>query len=383
MSAFIEETTNRLLPRIVLIACGSFSPPTPMHLRMFEIAKDHFEVNGTHKVVGGIVSPTHDGYGKKGLAAAKHRCAMIKLALQSSSWIRLSDWETQQDGWSRTKSVLQYHQNFMNNYINSPDVTATMSGYDCLPGWLPANLRVRKDPVQLKLLCGADMLESFGVPGLWSDADIEDIVAHHGLVVVTRSGANPEKFIFDSDVLTKYQRNITLVINWVPNDVSSTVIRRLLARGQSVKYLINDMVIEYIRQNGLFQCKTKYLSPPLEYNISNVLFLNQQYINAQNLSNEQILCDDDHHMVKTDLLLVKNLMHSNPLDNCRSSGILCCGDKHSLMNKQLEKTLNKNKPSAPGQAVQVIAAQSSAEFITTSVSPNDEINTKKCKVADV
>ncbi|KAL9871266.1 nicotinamide/nicotinic acid mononucleotide adenylyltransferase 3 isoform X3 [Glossina fuscipes] len=322
MSAFIEETTNRLLPRIVLIACGSFSPPTPMHLRMFEIAKDHFEVNGTHKVVGGIVSPTHDGYGKKGLAAAKHRCAMIKLALQSSSWIRLSDWETQQDGWSRTKSVLQYHQNFMNNYINSPDVTATMSGYDCLPGWLPANLRVRKDPVQLKLLCGADMLESFGVPGLWSDADIEDIVAHHGLVVVTRSGANPEKFIFDSDVLTKYQRNITLVINWVPNDVSSTVIRRLLARGQSVKYLINDMVIEYIRQNGLFQCKT-------------------------------------------------------------SSGILCCGDKHSLMNKQLEKTLNKNKPSAPGQAVQVIAAQSSAEFITTSVSPNDEINTKKCKVADV
>uniref|UniRef100_A0A1B0FG72 Nicotinamide-nucleotide adenylyltransferase n=1 Tax=Glossina morsitans morsitans TaxID=37546 RepID=A0A1B0FG72_GLOMM len=241
MSAFIEETTNRLLPRIVLIACGSFSPPTPMHLRMFEIAKDHFEVNGTHKVIGGIVSPTHDSYGKKGLAAAKHRCAMIKLALQSSSWIRLSDWETQQDGWSRTKSVLQYHQNFMNNYINSPDVNTTMSGDDCLPGWLPNNLRVRKDPVQLKLLCGADMLESFAVPGLWSDADIEDIVAHHGLVVITRSGANPERFIFDSDVLTKYQRNITLVTNWVPNDVSSTVIRRLLARGQSVKYLINDM----------------------------------------------------------------------------------------------------------------------------------------------
>uniref|UniRef100_A0A1A9UX10 Nicotinamide-nucleotide adenylyltransferase n=1 Tax=Glossina austeni TaxID=7395 RepID=A0A1A9UX10_GLOAU len=347
-----------------------------------EIAKDHFEVNGTHKVIGGIVSPTHDGYGKKGLAAAKHRCAMIKLALQSSSWIRLSDWETQQDGWSRTKSVLQYHQNFMNNYINSPDVKT--SGDDCLPGWLPNNLRVRKDRVQLKLLCGADMLESFAVPGLWSDADIEDIVAHHGLVVITRSGANPEKFIFDSDVLTKYQRNITLVINWVPNDVSSTVIRRLLARGQSVKYLINDMVIEYIRQNGLFQCTTKYLNSALEYNISNAFFLNQQYINAQNLSNEQILSDDDHHMVKTDLLLVKNVMHSNPLDNCRNSAILCCGDKHSLMmNKQLGKTLNKNKPSAPGQAVQVIAAQSSAGFTTTSVWPNDEANTKKFKVADV
>uniref|UniRef100_A0A1A9X1T8 Nicotinamide-nucleotide adenylyltransferase n=1 Tax=Glossina brevipalpis TaxID=37001 RepID=A0A1A9X1T8_9MUSC len=256
MSAFIEETTNRLLPRIVLIACGSFSPPTPMHLRMFEIAKDHFEMNGTCKVIGGIVSPTHDDYGKKGLAPAKHRCAMIKLALQSSSWIRLSDWETQQNGWSRTKSVLQYHQNFMNNYINSPDIKTNMNGGDCLPSWLPPDLHDRKDPVQLKLLCGADLLESFAVPGLWSDADIEDIVAHHGLVVISRSGANPERFIFDSDILTTYQRNITLVINWVPNDVSSTVIRKLLARGQSVKYLINDMVIEYITQNGLFQCKT-------------------------------------------------------------------------------------------------------------------------------
>lgn len=49
-----------------------------------------------------------------------------------------------------------------------------MSGDDCLPGWLPNNLRVRKDPVQLKLLCGADMLESFAVPGLWSDADVSN-----------------------------------------------------------------------------------------------------------------------------------------------------------------------------------------------------------------
>ena len=27
-------------------------------------------------------------------------------------------------------------------------------------------------PVQLKLLCGADLLESFGTPGLWKEADV-------------------------------------------------------------------------------------------------------------------------------------------------------------------------------------------------------------------
>lgn len=121
-------------PRILLIACGSFSPPTPMHLRMFgksqakwkinsnhllfmwhggifaEIARDHFQQTGSHEVIGGIMSPVHDGYGKKGLAAARHRCAMVKLALQSSSWIRLSDWEVSQDDWSRTMTTLKYHQ---------------------------------------------------------------------------------------------------------------------------------------------------------------------------------------------------------------------------------------------------------------------------------
>ncbi|XP_058982852.1 nicotinamide/nicotinic acid mononucleotide adenylyltransferase 1 isoform X5 [Musca domestica] len=256
MSILLEETSNRLLPRIVLIACGSFSPPTPMHLRMFEIARDHFEMCGSHKVIGGIVSPTHDAYGKKGLAPGKHRCAMVKLALQSSSWIRLSEWETLQDGWSRTQAVLQYHQNFMNNYINSPDLDNMNGDDNHVPGWLPPSLRERRDPVQLRLLCGADLLESFAVPGLWAEEDIEDIVSNHGLVVISRSGSNAEKFIFESDILTKYQRNITLVTNWVSNEVSSTMIRRLLSRGQSVKYLIDDLVIEYIKQFGLFQSKT-------------------------------------------------------------------------------------------------------------------------------
>ena len=27
-------------------------------------------------------------------------------------------------------------------------------------------------PLQVKLLCGADMLESFSVPGLWKDDDV-------------------------------------------------------------------------------------------------------------------------------------------------------------------------------------------------------------------
>lgn len=34
---------------------------------------------------------------------------------------------------------------------------------------------------------------------------LEAILSEHGLVVITRSGTNPEKFIFESDLLTKYR----------------------------------------------------------------------------------------------------------------------------------------------------------------------------------
>lgn len=38
-----------------------------------EIAKDYINTLGFGTVVGGIVSPVHDAYGKKDLVAAPHR----------------------------------------------------------------------------------------------------------------------------------------------------------------------------------------------------------------------------------------------------------------------------------------------------------------------
>ncbi|RUS72235.1 hypothetical protein EGW08_020008, partial [Elysia chlorotica] len=104
----------------------------------------------------------------------------------------------------------------------------------------------------VKLLCGADLLESFAVPGLWSDEDIEYIVGSHGLVVITRSGSDPQKFIYESDILTKYQENILIVTEWIFNDISSTKVRRALRRGDSVKYLLQDSVIDYIKKHQLY-----------------------------------------------------------------------------------------------------------------------------------
>lgn len=76
-----------------------------------EIARDDFNQREECEVIGGIISPVHDSYRKPDLVASHHRCAMVKISLQTSDWIRLSDWEcNEQKDWTRTLCSLQYHQ---------------------------------------------------------------------------------------------------------------------------------------------------------------------------------------------------------------------------------------------------------------------------------
>lgn len=58
---------------VLLVACGSFSPITYLHLRMFEMAADHIKASSDNELVGGYLSPVGDAYVKPGLASADHR----------------------------------------------------------------------------------------------------------------------------------------------------------------------------------------------------------------------------------------------------------------------------------------------------------------------
>ncbi|XP_017681043.1 PREDICTED: myelin P2 protein isoform X2 [Lepidothrix coronata] len=96
---------------VILLACGSFNPITNMHLRLFELARDHLHQTGRYQVIEGIMSPVNDNYGKKGLVSARHRIAMAKLALKTSDWIRVDPWESEQETWTETVKVLRHHYN--------------------------------------------------------------------------------------------------------------------------------------------------------------------------------------------------------------------------------------------------------------------------------
>ncbi|KAM6948229.1 nicotinamide/nicotinic acid mononucleotide adenylyltransferase 3 [Aplochiton taeniatus] len=229
---------------LVLLACGSFNPITNQHMRLFELARDHLQRTGRYKVLSGIVSPVSDGYGKQGLVLAKHRITMAKLALQSSDWVTVDEWESQQPDWTETVVTMRYHYGrILKQYqqIASTDIDKNLN-----------SLAVSSLPPRLKLLCGADFLETFKMPGLWLDGDVDEVVGRFGLVCVSRGGLEPERAVHESDVLSRHHGNIFLVREWVRNETSATEIRRALRRGLSIKYLLPDSVIKYIKQHNLY-----------------------------------------------------------------------------------------------------------------------------------
>ncbi|XXG50576.1 hypothetical protein AAC387_Pa02g4562 [Persea americana] len=207
---------------VVLVSTGSFNPPTYMHLRMFELARDAVKSEGCC-VIGGYLSPANDAYKKKGLLSAEHRIQMCELACRSSSLIMVDPWE------QRTLTVLERIKSFL-----------------CDEGLVP------REKLKVMLLCGSDLLESFSVPGVWIPEQVRAICRDHGVVCIHREGKDIEKIIAADDILCENKSNIIVVDEMVPNQISSTRVRECIMRGQSVKYLMPDEVIDYINEQRLY-----------------------------------------------------------------------------------------------------------------------------------
>lgn len=227
---------------VVLLACGSFNPITNMHLRLFEVARDHLHQTGMYQVIRGIISPVSDNYRKKDLAAAHHRVAMVRLALQTSDWIRVDPWESEQAQWMETVKVLRHHHSELLRSQPQEEGRGHGSAVSQAPAAVP----------ELKLLCGADILKTFQTPNLWKEEHIQEIVEKFGLVCVDRVGHNLKRYISDSPILQRWQHNVLLVKEPVQNEISATYVRRALGLGHSVKYLLPDAVIAYIKDHNLY-----------------------------------------------------------------------------------------------------------------------------------
>ncbi|XP_073756237.1 nicotinamide/nicotinic acid mononucleotide adenylyltransferase 2 isoform X3 [Callorhinus ursinus] len=275
----MTETTKT---HVILLACGSFNPITKGHIQMFERARDYLHKTGRFIVIGGIVSPVHDSYGKQGLVSSRHRLIMCQLAVQNSDWIRVDPWECYQDTWQTTCSVLEHHRDLMKRVtgcilsnVNTPSMTPVVGQpQNETPQPIYQNSNVSSKPtadenanlgtvmryeeieLRILLLCGSDLLESFCIPGLWNEADMEVIVGDFGIVVVPRDAADTDRIMNHSSILRKYKNNIMVVkddVNHPMSVVSSTKSRLALQHGDGhvVDYL-SQPVIDYILKSQLY-----------------------------------------------------------------------------------------------------------------------------------
>ncbi|THV05147.1 Nucleotidylyl transferase [Dendrothele bispora CBS 962.96] len=217
---------------IVLVACGSFSPVTYLHLRMFEMAKDYCRQNTDFEIVGGYLSPVSDLYVKPGLLSAEHRVKMCTLAAEDTSpWLMLDPWEAFQS-YQRTAVVLD-HFDFELNTI--------LGGVQTEDG--------ERRNVRVMLLAGSDLIGTMSQPGVWSHQDLDHILGRYGCFIIERAGTDVDQA---TDSLAKWKHNIHIISQLIQNDVSSTKVRLFLRRGLSVRYLLPSAVVDYIERNGLY-----------------------------------------------------------------------------------------------------------------------------------
>ncbi|KAG0655081.1 Nicotinamide/nicotinic acid mononucleotide adenylyltransferase 1 [Maudiozyma exigua] len=226
---------------LVIVACGSFSPITYLHLRMFEMALDAINEQTRFEVVGGYFSPVNDTYQKPGLAPSYHRVRMCELACErTSSWLMVDAWESLQPTYTRTAKVLD-HFNHEINVKRGGVSTATGEKVGC----------------KIMLLAGGDLIESMGEPNVWADADLHHILGNYGCLIVERTGSDVRSFLLSHDIMYEHRRNVLVIKQLIYNDISSTKVRLFIRRGMSVQYLLPNSVIRYIQEHKLYINQTE------------------------------------------------------------------------------------------------------------------------------
>lgn len=185
---------------------GTFNPPHIGHLIVAEHVRTELTLNRILFIPAAI--PPHKV--NDGIIGAHHRVQMLRLATQGNPNFDVSEIEIARGGVSYTADTLQ-------------------------------QLKVEHPSDQFFLLIGMDNLLEFHT---WRSP--ETILELATVVVMTRPGFAPH------DVPAPMRENV--VICPVPEiAVASRQIRKRLAEGKSVRYLVTDSVHEYITRFELYR----------------------------------------------------------------------------------------------------------------------------------
>ncbi|MDF7639378.1 nicotinate-nucleotide adenylyltransferase [Lactobacillus sp. ESL0791] len=198
MNDSAEQNLQKKIKKIGILG-GTFNPVHFAHLVIAEQARTQLHLDEIWFIPTNIPNLK-----EKPQIAAEDRLAMLQLALQDNPHFKIKLFELERGGVSYTVDTLAYlHHKF---------------------------------PAKYYWLLGSDQIEQFGD---WKDPD--QIVRLATLVGIKRGGFS---------VISSYP------VTWLDAPeikLSSTKIRKMIRADRSVRYLLPDAVISYIKYKKLYQ----------------------------------------------------------------------------------------------------------------------------------
>jgi nicotinate-nucleotide adenylyltransferase len=183
---------------------GSFDPPHIGHLVIAEMARRLLNLDAVYLV------PAYQPPHKEGSHAstAQDRLAMTKLSVHGNARLKVSDLELRRKGISYTVDTVRA-------------------------------FRKRFRTAELFLIIGSDSLRQFH---FWKSP--AEILAEVSLIVYRR----PRSVRTNASLHT---RNLSFIKGPLM-DISSSDIRKRIQRGKSIRYLVRDNVLQFIKRKMLY-----------------------------------------------------------------------------------------------------------------------------------
>lgn len=198
--------------KVIAVFGGSFNPPINSHILLAkEIIK---KCKNIEKL---IFVPVSTRYQKMELVDDEHRYNMLKLICENEDKLEVSDIELKHDKQLYTIETLNLIKEKYNNY----DIWFVM---------------------------GTDNLKELET---WSKP--EQILSKYKILVLNREDDNLEKIIQNSDLLKRYRESLIQINGIDKIDLSSTMIRDKLRKGEDIKEYVPSSILQYIHDNELYR----------------------------------------------------------------------------------------------------------------------------------
>lgn len=197
--------------KIIALFCGSFNPPLFSH---FSLAQQL--LNSDNNIEKVIFVPVSNKYNKDELILDEHRFNMLNLVCEKNPKFEVSDIE-----------------------FNSPRQPYTFETLQAMQKKYPNH--------EIRLIIGTDNLSKLDT---WYE--IEQLLNSFKVFVLARDEDNIEEIINIHNLLAKYSTSFIKANISIRTNLSSTFVRNEIKNRNSVKYLLPDEIIEYIKNNNLY-----------------------------------------------------------------------------------------------------------------------------------